>query len=514
MNNVLSNALESFIQELEIKLRYSKLYLEKFEKINSKSSEGDPSYGILCAYYQAMTDTKLEYIKNEINPSLDKISQLKNLFFGKMALDTYSPRNFPFLDPSFIKYSLEQNYDNFNRGFKNFLQDIQTGCLNNVNKVDFIIGETVATTEGKVVFKNELFELICYKPKNEKVNAIPILIIPACINKYYILDLQQENSLVKWLSDSGYQVFMISWVNPDIDTANFGFEDYIISGVNTAVTELINNFDFKKIHLTGYCLGGILAAISASYFQEEKYIESLTLLATQLDFSEPNDFSIFLEPQVWIYIKQMIKAKGIVSGIDMQNFFNFIKAKEMIFQYIVDNYFYAKPKSKVDFLAWNGDSTNLTTKFYEEYMELTYINNTIAYPGKLFIGNRKVDFSTISIPTFFLGTINDHIVPWKDAFRSMKLFKNSDKNFILCGSGHVAGVINHPSKNKYSFWKNNDHLELIDEKWKQSSIESKGSWWIEWEKWLKNQNSETIESNYNLFPRILDAPGEYVKKEI
>ena len=511
MEEIFFNLSEHLLRNSSMQLKYENFYLSQLLRLNSKLSLGkeEIKFKVLCNHHQAMTDTILEYTKNEINPKLDESSQLKNLFFTKLALDIYSPKNFPFMDLNFLKYCQEQDCDNFRRGFQNLLEDIKTGRLNFTDKKDFIIGETVACTEGKVVFKNHLFELLCYKPHGEQINSTPILIVPACINKYYILDLQQQNSLVKWLTENGYQVFMISWINPTHTTENYSFIQYITEGVNKAITTITEDFGFEHINITGYCLGGIFCAISASYFEGDGKIRSLSLLTTQLDFSEPNDFSIFLEPQAWTQTKQMIEEKGMMNGIDMQNFFNFIKSKEMIFQYVIDNYFYANPKQKIDFLSWNSDSTNLTPRFYKEYIEWTYIQNKVS--NSLKIDGREIQFSQISIPSFILATVNDHIVPWEDAYRSIKTLTNSKKHFVLAGSGHVAGVINHPSKNKYNFWTNDDDLHSNHSEWKKKAQEVKGSWWPEWLKWLNTQDNTNTSSNYKTLPELSYAPGEYVK---
>ena len=262
----------------------------------------------------------------------------------------------------------------------------------------------------------------------------------------------------------------------------------------------------------GYCLGGIFTAIVASILKSKNIesIKSLTFLTTQLDFSKPNEFSIFLEKQSWKMIKLKVSQTNSMDGLSMHSFFNYIKAKEMIFQYIINNYYYGEKKCKIDFLSWNDDSTNITSNFYIEYIESTYINDLIA-KGEMKIDDFKIDLSKIDAPTYFLATENDHIVPWKDSHRSLQLFKNSKKRFILGGSGHVAGVINPPVNQKYKYFTNDEKIETYHDIWKADAKELKGSWWNDWLKWMNDQNSQMIHNNYEKMPLISEAPGEFVK---
>jgi polyhydroxyalkanoate synthase len=295
MKFLLSQIQDKLFSNAELFLKYQNYYLSKFLVLTSKMYKTKDSFyfELMCNHHNALTETILEFIKIEINPNLDKLSQRKTLFFSKFLMDSYSPKNFPFSNINFIKYSYKHNFSNLFQGFGNFLQDVKDRKFNHVEAKDFIVGKNIACTKGKIVFKNHLFELICYHSNHEFVNSIPILLVPASINKYYILDLQQENSLVKWLTDNGYQVFIISWFNPDEKSHDYNFSDYIIDGVNLAIKKITEDFNFKQIHLAGYCLGGIFTAISTSMLKDQNKILSLTSLTTQLDFSEPNDFNIF-----------------------------------------------------------------------------------------------------------------------------------------------------------------------------------------------------------------------------
>jgi polyhydroxyalkanoate synthase len=512
----LLNLFNNFFDEnTEIFLKYQNFYLNELLKINKSLSKAkeDFTFALSINHHEALTKTILYYIENEINPRVDSLQKLKNNFYIKLYLDTISPKNFPFLDKNFIKFSEEQNYQNLINGFKNFLIDISDNHFDHACGGKYIIGKTLAFTKGKIIFQNELLELIAYEPKDQ-INSIPILLTPACINKYYIFDLQEQNSLIKWLRDNNYQVFVISWINPERvnPKINFTFSDYIDS-VEMIIEKIISEFKFEKIHLVGYCLGGLFTAITASILKSKNknYLKSLTFLTTQLDFSEPNNFSIFLEPLSWEMIKFKVSQTNSMDGLSMHSFFNYIKAKEMIFQYIIDQYYYNQQKCTIDFIAWNDDPTNLTSNFYIEYIESTYINDLIA-KGNMKINDFKIDLSQIDTPTYFLATENDHIVPWKDSYRSLQLFKNSKKRFVLGGSGHVAGVINPPINQKYKYFTNDEKIEAHYDIWKSEAKEFKGSWWNDWLKWMNDQNNKTITNNYNSMSSVSDAPGEFVKK--
>ena len=499
----------------EIFLQYQNFYLAELLKLNKSlgKAKEDFLFALSVNHHQAFTNTVLFYIENEINPKVDELQKLKNNFYIKLYLDSISPKNFPFLDQNFIKMSKEKNYQNLIDGFKHFLEDMNDGHLNHTCKNDYKVGETLAHTKGKIVFQNSLFELICYEPKDQ-INSIPILLVPACINKYYIFDLQEKNSLIKWLRDNNYQVFVISWANPEMENPkiNFTFSDYI-HAIESVISKVTQEFGFKNLHLVGYCLGGIFTGIVASILKSKNIncIQSLSFLTTQLDFSKPNDFSIFLEKSSWEIIKMKVLQTNSMDGISMHNFFNFIKSKEMVFQYIVDSYYYGEKRCKIDFLSWNDDSTNIASNFYIEYIESTYMNDLIA-KGEMKVDNFKIDLSKIDAPTYFLATENDHIVPWKDSYRSLPLFKNSKRRFVLGGSGHVAGVVNPPINQKYKYFTNDEKMNASHDDWKNSATEFKGSWWVDWLAWIDSQNSKQIKNNYEKMPFLSEAPGELVKK--
>lgn len=497
-------------------LDYQNFYLIQLLALNNKPIpiDQDFTFNIIKNNYIAITNSFLELINREISPNLDHTTSKKLIFYTKFFFDALNPRNFPFYDPAFRDYTIQNNFVNLFQGFQNFLDDLQDKRFHFTQENEFILGDNIACTPGKIVFRNELFELICYKPM-DSVHQIPILLVPAIINKYYILDLGSQNSLIQWLINRNMQVFVVSWINPTLAEKDFDFTKYIIDGVNKAI-ETIIDFGYEKINLCGYCIGGIFTAISASIFADKNkpYINSLSFLATHLNFTEPNFFSIFLEEETWANNKEEAMSRGIVSGLDMQYFFNFIRAKDMIWQYIIDNYYYNKPKSKLDILYWNSDSTNLTSKFYCEYLEHTYLHNLVVKQNQLEIAGYKIHLDHVTVPCFFLATINDHIVPWEDAYNSMKSFNcNCDKTFILGGSGHIAGIVNPPTNNKYKFWINKD-LKLNHEEWLVKATEYPGSWWETWGNWLETKANGNISSKYENLPNLGAAPGDYVKVRI
>ena len=379
----------------------------------------------------------------------------------------------------------------------------------------FEVGKNIATSEGKVVFQNDLMQLIWYKPKRAKYE-VPILICPPWINKYYILDLSEHNSFVKWLIDNGMQVFMISWINPDKSLANKNFEDYLQDGIIAAVNYISKYY--TKINTIGYCLGGTLLATSLAYFKAKNnnIIGSATMLTTFLDFKNPGDMGFFLTKDAYKSIENLLDTNGILDGGYMSQIFNILRSKEMIWSYFVNNYLLGKTPTPFDILYWNSDSTNLPSAMHKFYLKNMYIENNLRKSGGINLLGVPIDLSLITNPIFMFATKEDHIVPWQSAFDSAKLFSGMTQ-FCLGASGHVAGVINPPHKNKYSFWVNNalnDRLQAQD--WLDIAQEQSGSWWNYWLEWQKSFSGQLLDcAQYEQIDKFIEyAPGSYVQKRI
>lgn len=436
-------------------------------------------------------------------------------FLTRHFIDAFSPSNFAFCNPKVLRETLESGGQNLVQGLENFLRDIKnSGDILNIRTTDksaFKLGENIATTKGKVIFQNDLMQLICYEPK-AKVHKIPILIIPPCINKYYILDLSSHNSLISFLVENNFQVFLISWVNPDSSLAEKGFDDYLQDGI-LAPIEYIRKLGFKKIDFVGYCMGGTFLAIILAYLKVKKLdcTNSATFFTTLLDYTSPGELGVFFNENTMKYIKEDMDLKGYFDGKYLSNTFSLLRANDLIWTFFVNNYLLGKNPMPFDLLYWNADSTNLPARMYQEYLQNTYYNNLLKEPNTLDVLGTKIDLGKVDCNSFFVAAKEDHIAPWRSIYDGMKLI-NGDKIFCLTDSGHVAGVVNPPKTTKYNY-RFNDDLSLNSREWFLKATEQKGSWWDCWLNWLIKNNTELVKSlDYKNLIAIEEAPGSYVKK--
>ncbi|ADE30385.1 class I poly(R)-hydroxyalkanoic acid synthase [Rickettsia prowazekii] len=438
-------------------------------------------------------------------------------FTTKHFIDAFAPSNFAFCNPKVLRETLESGGHNLVQGLENFLRDIKSsGDILNINTTDksaFKLGQNIAATKGKIIFQNDLMQLICYEPK-EKVHKIPIFIIPPCINKYYILDLSSHNSLVSFLVENNFQVFLISWVNPDTSLSKKGFEDYLKEGI-LAPFEYVKNLGFAKIDFVGYCMGGMFLAIIIAYFKVKRIdsVHSSTFFTTLLDYTNPGELGIFLNKNTINYIKEEIKLKGYFDGKYLSNSFSLLRANDLIWTFFVNNYLLGKKPMPFDLLYWNADSTNLPAKMYEEYLHNTYCNNLLKESNALEVLGTKIDLGNVDCNSFFLAAKEDHITPWRSIYDGVKLL-NGRKIFCLTDSGHVAGVVNHPDNAKYNYRLNYD-LSLSSNEWFMQATEYKGSWWNYWIDWLiKNNDTKMLVDSldYQNLDVIESAPGSYVRR--
>lgn len=436
-------------------------------------------------------------------------------FLTRHFIDAFSPSNFAFCNPKVLRETLESGGQNLVQGLENFLRDIKNSSdilnIRTTDKSAFKLGENIATTKGKVIFQNDLMQLICYEPK-AKVHKIPILIIPPCINKYYILDLSSHNSLISFLVENNFQVFLISWVNPDSSLAEKGFDDYLKDGI-LAPIEYIRKLGFKKIDFVGYCMGGTFLAIILAYLKVKKLdcTNSATFFTTLLDYTSPGELGVFFNENTMKYIKEDMDLKGYFDGKYLSNTFSLLRANDLIWTFFVNNYLLGKNPMPFDLLYWNADSTNLPARMYQEYLQNTYYSNLLKEPNILEVLGTKIDLGKVDCNSFFVAAKEDHIAPWRSIYDGMKLI-NGDKIFCLTDSGHVAGVVNPPKTTKYNY-RLNDDLSLNSREWLLKATEHKGSWWDYWLNWLIKNNTELVKSlDYKNLIAIEEAPGSYVKK--
>lgn len=416
-----------------------------------------------------------------------------------------------------LSETLKTGGQNLVQGLENFLADIKNSegilSINTTDKNAFILGKNIAATKGKIVLQNKLMQLICYEPKDSSYST-PLLIIPPFINKYYILDLSSHNSMAAFLVENNFQVYMVSWINPDQLLADVNFEDYLKLGF-LEPCEYLLSLGYKNINSMGYCIGGTLLAAASSYLKAKNlhYINSISLITTILDFKNPGEVGIFINEPAISILEQEMNLKGYFDGRYLSNSFSLLRANDLVWSFFVNNYLLGKTPMPFDLLYWNSDPTNLPANMHSYYLRNMYLNNLLKEPNKLTLLGTPTDLSLIDCNTFFLAAHDDHIAPWRSVYDGLKLLKGN-KTFCLTSSGHVAGVINPPLHSKYNY-KTNEDLTLTSESWIMKSKEQQGSWWIYWLTWLQN-NSGTLQKSqdYNNLRAIEEAPGSYVKKRI
>jgi polyhydroxyalkanoate synthase len=436
-----------------------------------------------------------------------------------------SPSNFFALNPEAQKTLLESNGESLRQGVMNLLNDMQRGKISQTDESRFGVGKNLAMSEGSVVFENELMQLIQYTPRTATVHERPLLIVPPCINKYYILDLQPENSLVAHALESGHQVYLISWRNADQSIAHKTWDDYIADGVLAAIDTTRQISGREQINTLGFCIGGTLlaTALSVAAARGEHPAASMTLLTAMLDFADTGVLDIFVDEAHVQMREQTIGGKngtapGLMRGIEFANTFSFLRPNDLVWNYVVDNYLKGRTPMPFDLLYWNSDSTSLPGPMYVWYLRNTYLDNKLREPGALTTCGEKVDLSRIDVPTFIYGSREDHIVPWESAYASVPLLSGPRK-FVLGASGHIAGVINPPSKNKRSYWSvagDDKSLPENPDDWLGTATETPGSWWPEWTNWLEQYGGKKVkpaaQAGSAEFPVIEPAPGRYVQQ--
>ncbi|GAA0636756.1 class I poly(R)-hydroxyalkanoic acid synthase [Brevundimonas lenta] len=440
-------------------------------------------------------------------------------FFTKLLTDAFSPSNFLASNPVALKALAETNGESLVKGMQNFAADLERGHgklkISQADYGHFEIGRNVATAPGKVVWRDELFELIQYDAATDKQRAVPLLIFPPWINKFYILDLQPANSMIRWLSAQGFTVFVCSWVNPDQDKAGFGFDDYLEKGVYRAVEKVLAQTRSKHLNTVGYCIGGTLmgAALAHMAAKKDDRVSANTFFAAQHDFAEAGDLLLFTDEH-WLneVEQQMDAAGGVLPGAAMAETFNALRANDLIWSFFVSNYLMGKAPPAFDLLFWNADQTRMPKTLHLDYLRKMYGQNALT-KGEFEIGGLKVDLSKVKTPLYFQASREDHIAPMNSVYRSARAFSGADVTLTLAGSGHIAGVVNPPSANKYQHW-TNAALPASLAEWQAGAVEHPGSWWNHWADWLHAKSGDWIparDPEKGPLPPLEAAPGSYVK---
>jgi polyhydroxyalkanoate synthase len=450
---------------------------------------------------------------------LDTHTSRKIDFYTRQFIDAMSPSNFLMTNPEVLKATINSNGENLVRGLENMLEDIERGKGNlRISMTDenaFEVGRNLGITEGKVIFQNDLMQLIQYEPTTAEVHKTPLLVIPAWINKFYILDLQPENSVVKFFIDQGYTVFIVSWVNPTEQLSKKSFDDYMIEGPLAALDAIEKATGEQQTSIVAYCLGGTLTAITLAWLQAKKEahrVKSATYLTTMIDFAEAGELSVFIDEEQLTMLEARMSEQGYLEGSEMAMTFNMLRANDLIWSFVVNNYLLGKDPFPFDLLYWNSDSTRMPSAMHSFYLRNMYQNNRLMQKGGITIAGVPIDLTTVETPTYMLSTREDHIAPWKSTYASTQIYKGP-KRFVLAASGHIAGVINPPTKQKYCHWVN-ENLPALPDKWLESATEIAGSWWPDWMKWHEQYAGGKVPARKvgsGKLKAIEPAPGSYVK---
>ncbi|MDF3888069.1 class I poly(R)-hydroxyalkanoic acid synthase [Cupriavidus basilensis] len=471
----------------------------------------NPWYRFLKKSYLNNART-LSEITEAIGIEEDDKSRLR--FLVGQYIESLSPANFLGTNPEAIQLALESQGGSLVSGLANYVEDARRGRIAITDESAFEVGRNVATSEGAVVFECELMQLIQYKPLTDKVASRPLVIVPPCINKFYILDLQPENSFVRFACEQGHTVFLVSWRNPQADMSETTWDDYVEHGVLKAleVSQAISGA--AQVNALGWCVGGTLltSALGVQQARGKKTVASMTLLTTMLDFSEPGELGVFIDEPTVAQREQTIGRSGIYPGKELAFVFQMLRPNDLIWPYFVGNYLKGQSPGAFDLLYWNADATNLAGPMYAWYLRNMYLENKLREPGQLTVCGHPMDLGSIDVPNYILATKDDHIVPWQSAYRSVQLLGGKSE-FVLGESGHIAGVINPASKQKRGYWRAGERCDDADG-WLASATSTPGSWWVHWAAWLKRHAGKQVAAPARLgndtFEPIEPAPGRYV----
>lgn len=452
---------------------------------------------------------------------MDEHTTKKTAFYLRQYVDAMSPTNFIATNPAVLKATLESGGENLLKGLREMLDDLERGKGRLAYKMTdlqaFRLGENIATTPGKVVFQNDLMQLIQYAPTTEKVFERPLLIIPPWINKFYILDLKEKNSLIKWAVDQGHTVFVISWVNPDESLRHKRFDDYMLEGPLAALDAIQQATGAKDIKALAYCIGGTLLASTLAYMAAKKdtRIKAATFMTTLMDFSDIGELEVFVDEQQMEQLEAHMDKKGYLEGHHMADVFNLLRENDLVWSFVVNNYLLGKEPMAFDLLYWNSDSTRMPAAMHSFYLRNMYLYNRLREPGGITLDGVPIDLGKIKTPAYWISTREDHIAPWRTTYLGTQLL-SGPKRFVLGGSGHIAGIVNPPAAKKYGYC-TNEALPATAEEWLQDSQPHEGSWWLDWAKWVEAYNGKLVPARQpgeGKLPVVDDAPGSYVKARL
>ena len=488
----------------------------KDKRFSDPEWTANPAFEFMRRAYELNADWMMSILNSAEDLSI--ADRRKAQFYTKQTVDALSPTNFFATNPAALKAMLETGGQSLVEGLRNARKDLQKGggrlAISQSDETPFEVGKNLATAPGKVVYRNRLIELLQFEPSTSKVHARPLLIFPPWINKYYILDLREENSMIRWLTDQGLTVFVVSWRSADDETRDFSWDDYVEHGVMAAVHEATTQTGADGVNTVGYCIGGTLLTSALGYMAKtgDDRIKSATYFASQSDFSDAGDLMVFTDENSRRSIDDVIAAnKGMMPGELMADTFNWLRPVDLVWRYVIDNYMLGKKPRPFDLLFWNADQTNIPGKTHHTYLNALYGRNELS-EGRFEVLGKTVNMGEIKVPVTIQASREDHICPWHSIYRAAQKY-GGDVNFILAGSGHIAGVVNHPRAEKYQHWTNED-LPTTPEAWLAGAEETKGSWWPNWMKWLKPISGDMVSAKPVPDRKLGDAPGTYVKMRL
>jgi polyhydroxyalkanoate synthase len=473
-------------------------------------------FDFLMQLYLLTTQWAQDLVRNA--EGVDPHTRKKAEFYVQQITNALAPSNFVLTNPEVLRETLSSNGDNLVRGMKMLAEDIEAGHgtlrIRQSDPSNLVVGVNLATTPGKVIFQNELMQLIQYAPATENVLRTPLLIVPPWINKFYILDLKPEKSFIKWCVDQGITVFVISWVNPDRSLGSKTFDDYMKEGPLAAMDAIERATGELKVHTMGYCVGGTLLASTLAWLAEKRRVRvtSATFLAAQVDFTHAGDLLVFVDEDQISALERDMQESGVLEGSKMAMAFNMLRSNDLIWSYVVSNYLKGQPPSSFDLLHWNSDATRMPAANHSYYLRNCYLENRLS-TGSMVLDNTLLDLSKVKVPVYNLATREDHIAPADSVLYGSQFFGGPVK-YVLSGSGHIAGVVNPPASGKYQFWTNDNIKDVTLADWLKGAQEHKGSWWPDWREWLRSIDAEEVPARpvgTEALPPIEDAPGSYVR---
>jgi polyhydroxyalkanoate synthase len=444
---------------------------------------------------------------------LPEEARKKVAFYTRQYIDALSPSNFALTNPQVLRETVQSGGQNLLRGLNNLLGDIERGGISMTDEKAFKVGVNVATTPGKVVFQTDLMQLIQYSPGTATVFRKPLLVVPPWINKYYVLDLREKNSFVRWAVSEGHTVFVVSWVNPGERHAAKTFEDYMLEGPLAALDAIGRATGERRVNLVGYCLGGTLLGATLAWMaaKKDERAASATFFASLLDFSIPGELGVFIDEAQVANLERRMGERGYLEGSEMAATFNMLRANDLVWSFVVNNYLLGRDPFPFDLLYWNSDSTRMPARMHSFYLRNMYLENRLKEPGGITLDGVPIDLRKITVPAYFVSPVEDHIAPWKSTYLGARLLSGPTR-FVLGGSGHIAGIINPPSSGKYGYW-SNEGLPESAEAWQSQAVRREGSWWNDWNAWVAALNgSDRVPARVpgdGTLPAIEDAPGSY-----